>query len=81
MEALIVNPFDARATADAIDAALRMHASEQRDRMALMRDVVSEHSVFYWAGRMLLDGSRLRKRNKILTTIARVADDQRVANP
>lgn len=76
LEALIVNPFDARATADAIDDALRMDSDEQRDRMRLMRDIVSESNVFYWAGRMLLDGSRLRKRNKIMTNIARVSADR-----
>lgn len=73
MEALIVNPFDARATADAIDAALRMPRDEQQERMRLMRDVVSENNVFYWAGRMLLDASRLRKRNRIISNMARVA--------
>jgi trehalose 6-phosphate synthase len=73
MEALIVNPFDARATAEAIDQALRMPPQEQQERMRLMRDVVSENNVFYWAGRMLLDASRLRKRNRIMSNIARVA--------
>lgn len=73
MEALIVNPFDARATAEAIDTALAMPDSEQRERMKLMRDVVSENNVFYWAGRMLLDASRLRKRNRIISSIDRVA--------
>jgi trehalose 6-phosphate synthase len=71
MEALIVNPFDARATAEAIDRALRMPDSEQRDRMQLMRATVSENNVYYWAGRMLLDAARLRKRARILETISR----------
>lgn len=73
MEALIVNPFDARATAEAINTALSMPDGEQRERMKLMRDVVSENNVFYWAGRMLLDASRLRKRNRIISSIDRVA--------
>jgi trehalose 6-phosphate synthase len=70
MEALMVNPFDARATAEAIDIALRMDVDEQADRMRLMRSVVSENNVFYWAGRMLLDASRLRRRNRIISRIA-----------
>jgi trehalose-6-phosphate synthase len=70
MEALMVNPFDARATAEAIDIALRMDVDEQADRMRLMRSVVSENNVFYWAGRMLLDASRLRRRNRIVSRIA-----------
>ena len=77
MEALIVNPFDAMATAHAIDTALRMSGEEQRERMRLMRDVVSENNVFYWAGRMLLDASRLRRRNKIMSNIAAVDQEVR----
>jgi trehalose 6-phosphate synthase len=73
MEALIVNPFDARATAETMDTALRMPAAEQKERMRLMRDIVSENNVFYWAGRMLLDASRLRKRNRIISSIDRAA--------
>jgi trehalose 6-phosphate synthase/phosphatase len=38
--------------------------------MRLMRSVVSENNVFYWAGRMLLDASRLRRRNRIVSRIA-----------
>lgn len=70
MEALIVNPFDARATAEAINRALKMPEAEQRDRMALMRVTVSENNVFYWAGRLLLDAARLRKREQIRASIA-----------
>jgi trehalose 6-phosphate synthase len=73
MEALIVNPFDARATADTIDKALRIGQEEQAERMHLMRELVSENNVFYWAGRMLLDAARLRKRRRIETAIAAVS--------
>jgi trehalose 6-phosphate synthase/phosphatase len=69
MEALIVNPFDARATADAIDVALRMSPEQQAERMHLMREFISENNVYYWAGRMLLDASRIRKRGKIESSI------------
>ena len=37
-EALIVNPYDTRATGDAIQHALSMPKAEQRARMRLMRD-------------------------------------------
>ncbi len=70
MEALIVNPFDARATAEAIDRALRMPPEQQGERMRLMRELVSENNIYYWAGRMLLDASRIRKRGRIETNIA-----------
>jgi trehalose 6-phosphate synthase len=72
LEALIVNPFDARATADAIDRALRMPPEEKRERIRLMRELVSENNIYYWAGRMLLDASRIRKRNRIESNIASV---------
>lgn len=73
MEALIINPFDARGTADAIEQALRMPPDQQRERMHLMRELVREDNVFYWAGRMLLDAARIRKRQRIETAIAAVS--------
>jgi trehalose 6-phosphate synthase/phosphatase len=79
MEALIINPFDARATADAIDEALRMPRNQQQERMHLMRELVREDNVFYWAGRMLLDAARIRKRQRIETAIATVSRRKRAA--
>lgn len=76
LEALIVNPFDARATAEAIDTALRMPAEQQAERMHLMREMVSENNIYLWAGRMLLDASRIRKRRQIESNIASVAATQ-----
>ncbi|MDK9722988.1 MAG: trehalose-6-phosphate synthase [Rhodospirillales bacterium] len=73
MEALIVNPFDAKATADSIDQALRMPRDLQAERMHLMREMVSENNVYYWAGRMLLDASRIRKRGRIENSIAKAS--------
>jgi len=64
-EALIVNPYDTHAMAEAMGAALRMPESEQRDRMHLMRDVVRQRNVYRWAAQMLLDAARIRKREKI----------------
>jgi trehalose 6-phosphate synthase/phosphatase len=72
MEALIVNPFDARSTANAIAIAIGMTPDQQADRMRVMRDVVSENNIYYWAGRMLLDASRLRKRERIESSLAEV---------
>jgi trehalose 6-phosphate synthase len=65
-EALIVNPYDGGEMAQALDAALRMPASEQRERMRLMRQQVREQNVYRWAGRMLVDAARLRQRRRIL---------------
>jgi trehalose 6-phosphate synthase len=66
-EALIVNPYDTRSMAEAMATALRMPASEQRDRMHLMRDLVRQRNVYRWAAQMLLDAARLRRHERILT--------------
>jgi trehalose 6-phosphate synthase len=65
-EALIVNPYDGAATAEALEAALTMPLQEQRERMRLMRQQVREQNVYRWAGRMLIDAARLRQRRRIL---------------
>ncbi|QQS15224.1 MAG: trehalose-6-phosphate synthase [Rhodospirillales bacterium] len=64
-EALIVNPYDTQGMAKAFDAALRMTATEQRERMLMMRDLVRRRNVYRWAARMLLDAARLRRREHI----------------
>ncbi|MFD2181833.1 alpha,alpha-trehalose-phosphate synthase (UDP-forming) [Rhodoplanes azumiensis] len=69
-EALIVNPYDTRSMAAAMDAALRMSTAEQRERMHLMRDMVRQRNVYRWAAQMLLDAARLRKRARILAGAA-----------
>jgi trehalose 6-phosphate synthase len=68
-EALIVNPYDASAVADAIHRALHMSESEQRERLRLMRDIVRGRNVYRWAGQMLVDASQLRKRSRVMTMI------------
>ena len=65
-EALIVNPYDARAMASALNVSITMSGDEQRERMRSMRAVVKSRNVYRWAGQMLLDASRLRKRGEIL---------------
>lgn len=70
-EALIVNPYDARATGRAIAQALSMSDNEQGERMRLMREVVRERNVYRWAGRMLLEAAQLRKRQRIMQMISR----------
>jgi trehalose 6-phosphate synthase len=69
-EALIVNPYDPRQAADALAAALRMPADEQRERMESMRRVVSEFNVYRWAGRMLIDAAEVRRRERMTGRLA-----------
>jgi trehalose 6-phosphate synthase len=61
-EALIVNPYSTHAMADALERALLMPQHEQRNRMRLMRELIRERNVYRWAAQMLMDASRLRKR-------------------
>jgi trehalose 6-phosphate synthase len=64
-EALIVNPYDIEEASAALSEALRMPAEEQRARMHAMRVLIAELNVYRWAGRMLLDASRLRRREHL----------------
>jgi trehalose 6-phosphate synthase len=64
-EALIVNPYDTAAMASALHRALLMPKHEQRERMRLMRELIRERNVYRWAATMLMDASRLRKRERI----------------
>ncbi|OAN49987.1 alpha,alpha-trehalose-phosphate synthase (UDP-forming) [Magnetospirillum moscoviense] len=69
-EALIVNPYDIQAMGEALADGLSMPAEQRRDRMRLMREIVGEHNIYFWAGRMLLDASRIRKRSNLERQIA-----------
>ena len=64
-EALIVNPYDLEEASDALATALSMSEREQADRMRAMRALVSEFNVYRWAGRMLVDAARLRRRERL----------------
>ena len=64
-EALIVNPYDIEQASRALATALAMTASEQQARMRSMRRFVAEFNVYRWAGRMLIDAARLRRRDQL----------------
>jgi len=64
-EALVVNPYDLENASSALATALSMSTDEQRDRMRSMRALVSEFNVYRWAGRMLVDAARLRRRERL----------------
>jgi trehalose 6-phosphate synthase/phosphatase len=55
-EALIVNPFDVDAVAEALHRALSMPEDERRARMSALRDRVRAHDVHAWVNRFL-DGA------------------------
>ena len=64
-EALIINPYDVHGMSEALHRGLAMPVAEQHERMHLMRSHVRERNVYRWAGQILLDASRLRKRQKV----------------
>jgi trehalose 6-phosphate synthase len=65
-EALIVNPYDLEEASEALAAALRMPAAQQQARMRAMRAYLAEFNVYRWAGRMLVDAARLRRRERLV---------------
>jgi trehalose 6-phosphate synthase len=64
-EALNVNPYDLEEASAALATALLMPRDEQRDRMRSMRALLAEFNVYRWAGRMLVDAARLRRRERL----------------
>jgi trehalose 6-phosphate synthase len=68
-EALLVNPYDLEEASAALATALEMPAEEQATRMRAMRAFVSEYNVYRWAGRMLADAARLRRRDRLSTRL------------
>jgi trehalose 6-phosphate synthase len=65
-EALIVNPYNIDQCAAALQMALTMSEVEQRDRIRSMRGLLQEYNVYRWAGKMLLDAARIRKKIRLL---------------
>jgi alpha,alpha-trehalose-phosphate synthase [UDP-forming] len=59
-DALIVNPYDIRGVAAAINTGLEMNRAERRQRMQRMRRQVMEHNIYLWAASVLGDLRELR---------------------
>jgi alpha,alpha-trehalose-phosphate synthase [UDP-forming] len=59
-DALLVNPYDVRQLAAAIQGALEMSEDEQAARMGRMRRTVREHNVYRWAANLLSDLTEIR---------------------
>ena len=73
-EAMIVNPYDLDAAAAAMSRAVHMSVAEQRDRMRAMRAQVRESNVFRWAGRLLSDAARERRRAQLAERLSSIPD-------
>ncbi|MGB6722961.1 MAG: trehalose-6-phosphate synthase, partial [Terracidiphilus sp.] len=59
-DALLVNPYDTRGTAETIYNGLEMNRAERRQRMQRMRRQVMEHNIYRWAASVLGDLRELR---------------------
>jgi trehalose 6-phosphate synthase len=59
-DALLVNPYDIAATAEAIRTAVEMPAEERRRRMTRMHRAVREQNIYRWAGLLLGELSGIR---------------------
>lgn len=77
-EALIINPYSADQTAEALNIALSMSSEEQQTRMCSMRNQVKEFNVYRWAGRMLIDAARAREKQDLNSRLS--AMPQNVVN-
>ena len=69
-EALIVNPYDLEGSSEALAVALTMPWEEQHDRMRSMRSLLVQFNVYRWAGKMLVDASRLRNQERVAGRLA-----------
>ena len=69
-EALIVNPYDIDEASSALATALCMSPDEQMERMRSMRAFLAEFNVYRWAGRMLVDAARVRRRERLTGRLA-----------
>ena len=58
-DAILVNPYDVEATAEAIRVALEMPEAERRARMDRMHAWVCEHNVYQWAGHLIDELARV----------------------
>jgi len=60
VDALLVNPYDTEALADAIHRALSMAPEEKHARMSRMRAYIREHNIYRWAGDLISELAGLR---------------------
>jgi trehalose 6-phosphate synthase/phosphatase len=71
-EALLVNPFDIEAVADALHRALSMSQDERRARMSALRDRVRANDVRVWVSRFVAAAERASDRSN--ATVASPAE-------
>ncbi len=63
-DALIINPYDAERTAEAIRYGLEMNPEERTARMKRMRETIKENNIYRWAGMLISDLTQVRLERK-----------------
>ncbi|QHN05120.1 trehalose-6-phosphate synthase [Granulicella sp. WH15] len=69
-DAILVNPYDIQATAEALAQALDMNIKEVVDRMKRMRRWVKEHNIYWWAANLIGELCDIRIDAKRSTAVA-----------
>ncbi|MBN1282344.1 MAG: trehalose-6-phosphate synthase [Proteobacteria bacterium] len=57
--AIVINPYDTEAFADAIHEAVSMPDEERRSRMEKLRAIVSEYNIYRWAAKFMSELSKI----------------------
>jgi len=63
-EGLIVNPYDKRNVAVAIDAALSMPEKERKERIYMMEETLDERNVYNWIDRFITSTKEASRQNR-----------------
>jgi trehalose 6-phosphate synthase len=58
-DAVLINPYAIDELAEALRLALTMTPEEQQQRMARMRQAITDNNVYRWAGLLLSEASKL----------------------
>jgi trehalose-6-phosphate synthase len=64
-EAYIVNPYNIEETAETIYRAISVSPEDGRKRMKWMRELVSQHNVYDWAHKFLVEVHRISERRQM----------------
>ena len=67
---MLFRSYDIDEASSALATALSMSPNEQMERMRSMRAFLAEFNVYRWAGRMLVDAARVRRRERLTGRLA-----------
>jgi trehalose 6-phosphate synthase len=60
-QSLLVNPYDTESFAQAIKRAIEMPEDEKKARMARMREIIAEQTIYHWAEEIIGDLGRVQQ--------------------